>query len=54
MEDGHYGEEAEYGFCGYLLIIISVILIVITFPFSLLGCLKVSIAVLTRPSDKST
>lgn len=33
--------EGDYGFCGYLLIIISALLLVLTFPFSLCWSLKV-------------
>ena len=35
--------EGDYGFCGYLLIIISALLLVLTFPFSLCWSLKVSL-----------
>ena len=32
----------QYGICTYVLIIISTLLVMITFPFSLIVCLKVS------------
>ncbi|XP_060584776.1 band 7 protein AGAP004871-like isoform X2 [Ruditapes philippinarum] len=39
--DGERNEDYDIGCCGYVLIGLSYVLVIITFPFSLLWCLKV-------------
>lgn len=41
LEGDHIAAEGEYGCCGYVLIVFSGLLLIITFPFSLCWCLKV-------------
>lgn len=42
-DDNVVQADSNYGFCGYLLIFFSVLLLIVTFPFSLMCCLKVSV-----------
>lgn len=41
LDSDRKDSDVEYGFCGYFLIVISCLLLIITFPFSLCWCLKV-------------
>jgi len=41
MSESNYGDSGGIGCCGYILWILSIILIAITFPFSLCLCIKV-------------